>query len=149
MWIVGDSGRRLDAFNLDMDDADTAADPLGFSSPMWRFSVAEGTWHRHQISTQAGGGAGRWPSPRESASIASGGLMYGGVATRGTEPAFECLREPGWGIDDIQFRLRKDGKDQEDSQHRQLVSESDPVFLSGLWRWQDVTSHEAGVFFYQ
>ena len=78
--------------------------------------------------------------------------MFGGAATRGNGPAFECLREPGWGIDDIQFRFRNDAgildaEDQEDSQRRRLVwgSEGDPAFLSGLWRWQD----EAGGRVYQ
>eukprot|EP01043_Picozoa_sp_COSAG02_P073779 COSAG02_NODE_14491_length_1266_cov_3.392459_1_plen_88_part_00 len=80
---------------------------------MWRFSLVEKRWYAHQISDTEG--AGVWPQARQSASIASGGFMYGGMAGGSGS---ECLLKEdsllGGGGGGIGVPL-----------------------LSGLWRWED------------
>ena len=80
-------------------------------------------------------GAGLWPGAREHASVANGGLMYGGKAASAAPP-FECLGvdSPLDSASELENRQRRLG----------VVARGEPS-LSGMWRWRD----DVGTAFYQ
>jgi hypothetical protein len=97
------------------------------SEALWRFSIADQTWSQHVWADAKRGNARiPWPAPREYASIASAGLLFGGI----TNTPAECYdSEAGTGRGNrLDYLLN--------------IKE---IALSGLWQWQD----DSGTVFYQ
>ena len=87
---------------------------------VWWFYMLDGAWDRYQLGKAEA--AGLWPAPRESASLSSGGWMFGGSSIYG-DSTWGRLRTPGSTecVGDVSSPLPS-------ATHR---------LLSGLWRWQD------------
>jgi hypothetical protein len=126
LWLVGDSG--------EVQDQGTNAYQQAWvgSNLVWRFSLSTLAWDRYQVTKAAG--AGLWPAPRESASITSGGWMFGGTPAVGyfSRSGGPKRNAPPGSVECV-------GEDS--------TSGNPPTVpqLSGLWRWQD----DAGTVFYQ
>lgn len=118
LWLVGDSGEVKE-----LDRAASQQSLIG-SNVMWRFSLRTGDWYCYQADKVDA--AGSWPAPRESASLAGGGWMFGGnSAIRSDHGSRECVGNT--------------------SLHAKQSPARSSALLSGLWRWQD----NAGSVFYQ
>jgi len=115
LWLVGDSG----AVSV-RDESSYAYGQFGGSNGVWRFSMLTGAWDRYQLGKAEA--AGLWPAPRESASLSSGGWMFGGSSIYG-DSTWGPVRTPGSTecVGDVSSPLPS-------ATHR---------LLSGLWRWQD------------
>lgn len=104
------------------------------SNAMWRFDVAQQKWDRFDIDS------GLQPSPRESASVASSGWMFGGLSTvdssMGLPDASECCSEISGG----QSRAHDEATGDNGRRLQTRVSRpptSQPQLLSGMWQWRD------------
>ncbi len=120
LWLVGDSG------TVPVRD-ESSWEQVG-SNAVWRFSMHTQTWDRYQLGQAEA--AGLWPAPRESASVSSGGWMFGGAPING--------RRSIWGGPILSGSLECVGV----ASAQLKASEQ---LLSGLWRWGD----SDGSVFYQ
>ena len=96
---------------------------------------------------QRANGAGLWPTAREVASIADGGLMYGGFSASAAPP-FECvgIDDNGFGRDYPSHTVSKEATATPKkipgyspgygSSEFQGFGTTRPL-LSGMWRWHD------------
>ena len=96
------------------------------SNLVWRFSVPLETWERYQMSEVAT--AQPWPTPREAASTANAGLMFGGIMRR----------------DAASTHVAECGATAQNVQPSPYPGYGGARIWSGLWRWQD----NAGSVFY-
>lgn len=93
--------------------------------------MAHEKWDRYQISQATG--AGLWPAARSSASVASGGVMFGGIL-----PGFTTLHN------DQECMMGAPGGET-GGESTQGAMYPMATVLSGLWQWEDDT----GTVFYQ
>ena len=97
------------------------------SEVLWRFSITDRKWSRH-VRADANKGSARspWPAPREYASIAGAGLLFGGI----TNTPAECY--------DLDAGIGRGNT-------FDYLLNIKEIALSGLWQWQD----DNGTVFYQ